>query len=158
MKTLLFDLDDTLFDTTNQLGESYENLDRITPFEGIHEVLTIANTEKNLITAGNPEIQRKKIEILNIGQYFKEIIVCEQAVQKLGVFETFANTLPFHKRRIIVIGNRIDCEILYGNQCGFVTVLINHGKYAELKPSRKEEVASHTVSNLVELLPILTRL
>jgi len=153
---VIFDLDDTLFSTTEQLQGTYTNLLNITPAREAKRVLDAPGYRKVLVTRGDPRIQRKKIDILGIKDAFDDIEVCATSEDKKKCFErviTKYNKLPGD---VIVVGDRIDSEIKYGNELGCRTILIaKGGKYASLAPKDKREQPTHTIESLDKLLKVI---
>ncbi len=143
-KIVIFDLDDTLFDTTRQLNNSYDNLDFITLFPGVihlFDVLKSNNIMMALVSTGNDEIQHKKIELLNIANYFDTIIVCGQPEEKLTAFEhILKHNESTDPKNIFIIGDRIDREIMYGNMLGCTTIHVYGGKWGVLVPKNELQV------------------
>lgn len=159
MKLWIFDLDDVIYDKSSQLGEVYENLDSITPFPDAHRVLQKLSGVKVLLTKSRDgeHIQNKKIELLKIRDYFDRIIVVCGDDEKKTVLESLLLKYKVNNRKqVLVIGDRIDSEIRYGNLLGCTTVLfaLPHGKYANLKPKDAFEIPDFTIHSLSELLSL----
>ncbi len=123
---LLFDLDDTLFDSTNQ-PEDTGNKWSISVFEGVKSFLVSNKYQSILVTRGNVERQNRKIDILGIKKYFSDIYIVENDELKNHKFKSIIKEYP--NNTLIVIGNRIDCEIRYGNLLGLKTIHVEHGKH-----------------------------
>ncbi len=157
MKVVIFDLDDTLFDRCGQLDETYKNLPNIKPFPETKEVLSAPGFLKILVSRGGPSIQNKKVEVLGIGKYFDEIIVCATHEEKKGLFETIARKYKAKKWDVFIVGDRIDTEIRYGNMLGFTTILLKHGKYKDLKPKDEFEIPTFTITNLKPVVDIVCK-
>ena len=155
MKIVIFDLDDTLFDTTGQLKGSCEHIANIRPFKDTHTILGLPGIPKFLVTAGNFEVQNTKISILGIRKYFESIEICSVSTMKLNVFGRFHHQFPPSAYDIIVVGDRIDREIEYGNTLGFTTIRLLHGKYSSLFPVQASQIPTHSISSLTELIPLL---
>jgi FMN phosphatase YigB (HAD superfamily) len=156
IKLILFDLDNTLYDCDGQLNGSYEQISSISAFEGVSEVLTVPGAINILVTKGNPLIQRKKIKILGIEGYFDEAYFLPRTEDKQKIFRQIADKYRTVAHEIFAIGDRIDSEIRYGNECGFKTVLMAHGKYYHsINPKNRMEKPIHIVSNCRELAHIL---
>ncbi len=143
-KIVIFDLDDTLFDTTGQLNDSYDNLDYITLFPDVMHLLGVLksnNIMMALVSTGNDEIQNKKIMLLKIADYFDTIIVCEQPEEKLTAFKRILKHNPStDPKNIFIIGDRIDREIMYGNMLGCTTIRVYGGKWGTLVPENGLQV------------------
>ncbi|MFW5853018.1 MAG: HAD family hydrolase [Patescibacteria group bacterium] len=159
MKIVIFDLDDTLFDTSGQLDETYSGLNEIKLFP---ETLSVLKTLKAkgiilfLVSIGSEKIQTEKIKILKINDYFEEIFICSTGEEKYKIFEKIINDyIEIETKEILVAGDRIDREITYGKQLGCFTVRINRGKWKDLQPANKLQVPDYIVNDLTEILEII---
>jgi FMN phosphatase YigB (HAD superfamily) len=156
MSLLIFDLDDTLYDTSNRLDPVMPNYANMRLYPEALEILRDIPKEKVLVTFGKEEVQKKKIETLKIEPYFKEIYIFEDRSRKLEGFRQILEKYNVaNPKEVIVIGDRIDTEIRYGNMLGVTTVHLNIGKYRMLMPKDELEIPTHTVNSLTELRFIL---
>ncbi len=153
-KVIIFDLDDTLFDSTNQPIDTGGNW-LIKLFDGMGSILESNDFINILVTRGFQYRQNRKIDVLGIRKYFEEIHVVDSDVHKHEKFVRINK--DFQDREIIVIGNRIDCEIRYANQLGLKTIHIKHGKYSMLEPKDHFEIPSHQlpVDEIVDLVKLI---
>lgn len=152
MKLIIFDLDDTLFDSSSKrhiLGDTFA----VELFKNAKEVLSLTNFNKVLVTRGNPILQNKKIDGLGIREYFSEIHMCETDDGKRHLFKEIIERL--HPTMTIAIGNRIDAEIRYGKEFGATTIHFKHGKYANLVPQDVYEKSDYVVYDMQELSTLL---
>jgi FMN phosphatase YigB (HAD superfamily) len=140
---ILFDLDDTLFDSTNQPKDTGDNWP-IHIFEEWRPLLESKDFTHILVTRGQQALQDRKIDILGIRKYFSKIYICEKYEDKYDEFNKVKDLFP--DVRIIVIGNRIDNEIRYGNMLGLTTIHIKHGKHKNIVPSDQYEIPTHALS------------
>ena len=148
---VIFDLDDTLFDTTGQLDELYTHLPNIIPFPDTVSTLRQLNAIKILVSRGDQKIQLEKIKILGIKKYFSDIFICETAEEKKDVFERIVKKYKVNPKDVWVVGDRINVEIRYGNMLGMNTVHFHHGKHKDLKPQDALDKPMHTITKLNEL-------
>jgi FMN phosphatase YigB (HAD superfamily) len=155
MKLVIFDLDDTLYDRWGQLDESYSNLPNIKLFPDTLTVLKAPGFRKVLVSFGDQAIQQQKIDILGIREYFDDIIICTTKEQKKVFFVKLAGKYNVDKSDVIIMGDRIDSELRYGKESGFVAVRLIWGKYKDLKPKDEFEVPDYTISKLSDLLDIV---
>lgn len=151
-KTVIFDLDDTLFDRIGQLDETYANINNIRPFPETINVLQNQHFKKILLSCGKPETQNKKIDVLKIRSYFAEIHITSTQEEKKTILEQIAKRIG--TKNILVVGDRIDSEIRFGNMLGITTVRLLHGKYKDLKPKDDFEIPSFTIKKLSEVTPL----
>jgi FMN phosphatase YigB (HAD superfamily) len=150
IELIIWDLDDTLFDTTGQLRGSYELLNTISLFPGAREIFTLIPARHALVTKGDPDIQNRKIDILKIRNLFWKIVVCNTPLEKHIAFEQLIKELVLEPKQVVVIGNRVDEEIYFGNSIGCITVLLEQGKYKGLVPKTGQE-PSHRLPELTQL-------
>ncbi len=160
MKLVIFDLDDTLFDTTGQLAGSYEKLDTITPFEHTIPVLN-ALRAKNirivLVTTGDESIQRRKLELLRLAHLFDSVAICADGDSKLDLMrETLFAAKLADSKEAYVVGDRIDREIMYGNRLGCTTVRLLQGKRKDWQPENDEQKPTITLKSIEDFLKLIT--
>jgi FMN phosphatase YigB (HAD superfamily) len=153
---MLFDLDDTLCDTTGQLAGSYEHLETLTLFPGVADFLSKIKCRKVLVTQGDTSIQNKKIDILGLRSLFDRIDICtndegKHEAFKKAISEFNIDVTTEGLRAVYIIGNRIDSEIRYGNMLGCSTIFIQHGKYKDMKPKDLLEVPTMTLGMVTDL-------
>lgn len=159
MKLIIFDLDDTIFDTTGQLNGSYENLESIKIFPGMKKVLNNLKEKGvilSLVSTGNCDIQKRKIEILKIESFFDDILFCEHPQKKINLFKKIIQKYSLkNSRNIFVVGDRIDREIMFGNMLGCITIRILQGRWKDLKPENNYQIPTFTAKTIKELNKIL---
>jgi len=156
---LIFDLDDTLYSKTEQLGDDYsfEDLDNINiPIEEIEYLKDLS--EKNnmyIVTKGDETLQRRKIEVLGLEDIFakENIHIVPLKEDKKEIFNGIINDIPGIKT--YVIGDRIDSEIQYGNELGLETIRIMKGKYSEMIPQIPEQEPTYEIFEIINLDYIL---
>ncbi len=153
---LIFDLDDTLYDTSMRIDENTPNFAEMKLYPDAKNFLESSSSEKILVTYGDVTTQEKKIETLGIRDYFSEIYICRERQEKLDCFKKILGKYKIENlKAILVIGDRIDSEIKYGNILGMTTVLLWRGKYKELKPKDENEIPDFKVQDFEELLKLL---
>ena len=156
---LIFDLDDTLYSKTEQLGDDYsfEDIDNITiPVEEIDYLKDLS--EKNnmyIVTKGDETLQRRKIEVLGLEDIFtkENIHIVPLKEDKKEIFKEITKDTPGIKT--YVIGDRIDSEIQYGNEIGLETIRIMKGKYSEMTPQIPEQEPNYEIFEIINLDYIL---
>lgn len=156
---LIFDLDDTLYSKTEQLGDDYsfEDIDNINiPIEEIDYLKDLS--EKNnmyIVTKGDETLQRRKIEVLGLEDIFtkENIHIVPLKEDKKEIFKEITKDTPGIKTYII--GDRIDSEIQYGNEMGLETIRIMKGKYSEMTPQIPEQEPNYEIFEIINLDYIL---
>ena len=142
MQTYLIDIDDTVYSRTNQLDDDLQNLENITPFDGVEEFCM--NNKPVFVSKGDPLLQMKKLRILGLLHTANAVHIVPSNKGKQAAFNLYD--------RSVVLGNRRDAEIRYGNMSGHYTVLIKHGKYADLPVSTVHDAADEEHNEMCEYL------
>jgi len=156
---LIFDLDDTLYEKTEQLGDDYnfKDVDKITMPQEEFDYLKELSEKNNMyiVSMGDEVLQRRKIEVLGLEDIFKKenIHFVSKQVDKKEKFEEIINEAKGIKT--YVIGDRIDSEIQYGNELGLDTIRIMKGKYADMIPEYETQEPNYEIFNLINLETIL---
>ena len=162
MKLIIFDLDNTLLDTTGQSHLILNGkIESIVPFNdtlSLLEKLAEAKIHRALVTYDTlKERQFKKIEVLGFISYFEDIYVCERAEEKHDAFKKILKKYPHIKTKdICVVGDRIDLEIMYGNMLGCETVQLCFGKYSNLKPENEFQISKHKIQSIEEIYDLMS--
>jgi len=109
----------------------------------------------SVITNGLKEVQRPRINKLQMNHIFKSIIVSDEigvAKPDVKFFEHSYNSIsnPPPKSQILVVGDNLKSDILGGNNFGVDTCWLSHKKQnnSSIKPT-------YTVDNLFDLPKIL---
>lgn len=153
MSAIIFDLDDTIFDSSGR-DKSEGDLAKIKPFDGVHEIIPKIQNKKILVTSGEEKYQNQKIDVLNIRHLFDEIHICPKYEDKLNVFRQIVNNLD--PRKVIVIGDKINCEIRYAKMLGLKTVQLKHGRHANLEPVDEFEIPDHVIHKFDQIKDIIS--
>jgi|SRR3989344_4197783 len=149
-KTIIFDLDDTLYDTSGRLDDATPNFEGMKLLPGVREILEQIKAKKILLTHGSEAIQNKKIDTLGLKNLFDEIIIVATNAEKLSVFEKIKSEFP-NPKEVAVVGDRRDAEIRFGNICGFTTILIPGFKYKSLAPKDDLEIPAYEIRAFSDL-------
>lgn len=149
---VLFDLDGTLFDTHGKklaYPDARETVTTLTHVPGW--VLT-------LLTVGLCGNQWNKLMTCDLHGCFKSVSIVSESEHKRRGIESLVALYPVASRRsVVVVGDRPDVEIKYGNELGCTTVRIMRGKHAQLLPLSKMEKAHHQIASLAELRAIVEK-
>jgi HAD superfamily phosphatase (TIGR01668 family) len=102
----------------------------------------------------DPERRREDLKRLGIDNYFKaiEVFPAHQAKEFDKVFSDLGGVSP---EECLVVGDRIQSEILEGNRAGCITAWIKQGKFIDEEPRSGEEQPDYTIHSLMEVLSIL---
>lgn len=110
-----------------------------------------------LITDGYKITQRKKLEALNIDDYFEHIVVTDELGREFWKphrrsYEIMKDNLNFKYDEMVYVGDNISKDFVTANKLGMNTVFINRieGVYSKIKID-KEYLANLEVENLKEL-------
>jgi len=156
---LIFDLDDTLYEKTEQLGDDYslEDVDKITIPQEEFDYLKELSEKNNMyiVSMGDEVLQRRKIEVLGLEDIFikENIHIVSKQEDKKEKFEEIINETKGIKT--YVIGDRIDSEIHYGNELGLDTIRILRGKYSNMIPEYESQKPTYEIFDLINLETIL---
>ena len=124
-------------------------------FDDVIETLEYLKDKYKLYIASNGmnEIQIKRLEKANIINYFENVYVSEKIgfnKPQLGFFEYVINDInDFDKSKYIIVGDRLDSDILGGNNFGIKTILLDR------KNKLKSSDSTFYIKNLYELKKIL---
>ncbi len=162
LKALVFDLDDTLLDTSELLipiAHSPKFLERLIKplplMPGALENLKYLKTKYALflLTFGQPEIQHRKIESLQIAKFFEAVFVAspESGETKAEYFKKIAQKFD-NPNVIMSIGNRRTSDIRMAKIEGLNTCLFDYGEHQEERALRAEDYPDFTVTNHFELV------
>lgn len=156
---LIFDLDDTLYFKTEQLGDDYgfEDIDNISiPSEDMDYLKELSGKNNMyIVTKGDEKFQRRKIEVLGLEDIFakENIHIVPLKEDKKELFKEITKDTPGIKTYII--GDRIDSEIQYGNELGLETIRMMKGKYSDMIPKILEQEPNYEIYEIINLDYIL---
>jgi putative hydrolase of the HAD superfamily len=162
LKALVFDLDDTLLDTSELLipiAESSRFLERLSHplplMPGALENLKYlkARYQLFLLTFGRPDIQQKKVEALQIAKFFEGIYLCNSGDHetKREYFKKIGERYS-QNSQVLSIGNRLWTDIRLAKLQGLQTCLFNYGEHQSEMPSQPEDHPDFVVQNHFELV------
>ncbi len=165
LKALIFDLDDTLLDTSGILVPIFGTTayqDRILkPLPLIdHALENLELLSKkyhlSLVTQGKPVIQKSKIESLGVRTFFSqiEIIDLESGGNKLLAFEKICKITALDPQNFLSIGNRISTDIRPAKRLGMFTCLFRHGEHQNELPEGPEDIPDFQVSSHHDLISV----
>ncbi|MBU6321167.1 MAG: HAD family hydrolase [Patescibacteria group bacterium] len=152
-RLFIVDLDDTLANTTRDMRGSWENLPQLTLAPGAHQFVRRYGERTVLLTAGNEEVQLRKIAHLGLKGILRLEIVVPEPELKQAALESLLASCALPPSRFVIIGDRLDKEIAAGNRLGFVTVRMRlpHGRWGAYEPASEEERPHATIETFDEL-------
>jgi FMN phosphatase YigB (HAD superfamily) len=128
----------------------------LTLVPGAEAFLKQYGAESVLLSAGVKEYQLKKLELLGITHYFRDIVIVLLPEEKAAALQKIVEKQKVLPGSVILIGDRIDQEIRAGNRMGMKTVRMHlpEGKYARLVPEGPEETPAYAVRDFTELMEL----
>jgi putative hydrolase of the HAD superfamily len=88
-----------------------------------------------LVTEGEPKIQEAKVRHLGIRNLFDDVLIVDdfgETFKEVAIKE-YMSARSIIPTNAIILGNRLDREILAGNRLGIPTVWIRSGQGSEMK-------------------------
>ncbi len=140
LKLIVFDLDDTLLDTTNLLipiarTPAFEERIR-QPLPLMPQALENLRYLKDryiltLLTQGRIDAQMQKVKSLGIGSFFKEQFFADptQNKPKSMYFRQILEDFEIHPDQALSIGNRRSTDIREAKKVGYKTCLFKYGEH-----------------------------
>lgn len=101
------------------------------PFDDVYEALEYLSKKYNLYIASNgiTSIQKKRLEVASLINYFKELYVSNEITYNKPEKEffdyVFKDTNDYNKDSYVIIGDRLDTDILGGINAGIHTIYLN---------------------------------
>ncbi len=111
-----------------------------------------------VITEGRSVKQWEKLIRLGLQHFFHTVVISEEIKRQKPdeeIFRTAAKRAGCHPEEAVMVGDRLDKDIIGAKKAGMVTVQIMKGKYCEHKPESKDEEPDYVIPTLKELLKIL---
>ncbi|OYT52717.1 MAG: haloacid dehalogenase [Candidatus Altiarchaeales archaeon ex4484_2] len=113
-----------------------------------------------VVTDGISVKQWEKLIRLGLQHFFHTVVIssdvgCEKPREEL--FHIAAERLSCKKEDMVMVGDRIDRDILGANKAGMLTVRIMKGKYRNQKPENSLEKPDYIIENLHEIIEILKK-
>jgi putative hydrolase of the HAD superfamily len=165
IELIVFDLDDTLLDTTQLLIP----IARTPEFETrIREPLPLLpGAEKNLkylfsrydlvlLTQGRVEAQSEKIKSMGIGDYFSRILIFnpaeEKNITKRKYFEQILSEKGLPASSVLSVGNRRSTDIREAKRVGAKTCLFKYGEHQNEEIEIPEDKPDFEINHHSELI------
>ncbi len=112
-----------------------------------------------LVTFGDKEIQRKKIDVLGLNnRYFDDIVITERnkSQPKKASFQEIMKRYNLQAEEVICVGDKIDDELAASKSLGLVTIMFEHGRHykAYLKEQNKHIKPDYSIKCMKDLLKL----
>lgn len=165
IKIIVFDLDDTLLDTTNILipiartPEFEKRIREPLPLlEGALENLEYLKNKYTLalLTQGRIDAQMQKVQSLGIGHYFQEQFFADplQHHTKGAFFSQIIETFQVKPNEVLSIGNRRATDIREAKKVGAQTCLFMYGEHLQEPAEVPEDIPDFQVQSHAELIDV----
>lgn len=144
IKAIIIDFNRTLFNPEKKVLNNGAIL--------ILKKLNKRNFTLFLISRGDNN-RSKLINELGLIKYFQEVLVVLN--KKENDFKNIISRFNIDFQKSFVIGDRVQKEILFGNNCSFQTIWFKNGKFANEVPKLIKEKPNYVIKNLKEVLEII---
>ena len=110
-----------------------------------------------LVTSGDKEIQRKKIDVLELNnRYFDDIVITERNndQSKKACFQEIMKRYDLQPEEVICVGDKIDDELAASKSLGMVTIMFEHGRHYKtyLKEQNMHIKPDYSIRQIKDLL------
>ncbi len=112
-----------------------------------------------LVTSGDKEIQRKKIDVLGLNnRYFDDIVITERnkGQPKKACFQEIMKRYDLQAEEFVCVGDKIDDELTASQSLGMVTGMFEHGRHynAYLKVQDKYIKPDYFIKHIRNILEL----
>jgi len=112
-----------------------------------------------LVTSGDKEIQRKKIDVLGLNnRYFDDIMITgrNKDQSKKACFQEIMKRYDLQPEEVICVGDKIDDELAASKSLGMVTLMFEHGRHykAYLKVQDKYIKPDYFIKHIKDILEL----
>jgi putative hydrolase of the HAD superfamily len=110
-----------------------------------------------LITEGSPSLQNAKINKVEIRSFFEEVLIVDKDLEeeKEEKIANLLRRLNINPQNAVIVGNRLDKEIIAGNKLKIPTIWVIHGEGSEIRPGKNTGKADKVVQSVLELRKFL---
>lgn len=124
-------------------------------FAGAREMLHALRDRYSihLVTAGHPDTQEEKLEILKIKPLFETVSIVNtfSNEQKYDAFERIQSLTGQEPARHLSVGNRLDTDLAPAKRLGWSTCWVRYGEYARSVPADADERPDFTIDRIQDL-------
>ena len=163
IKWIVFDLDDTLLDTSKILIPIaltplyWERVRKPLPLlEGAWENLEwlVHKYSLALLTMGDPHLQQQKLTSMKIASYFKELYFADTSIKetKKKYFSQLTSKYSLLKNEFLSIGNRLETDIKEAQQVGGSTCWFRYGEHSQTDLFLNETQPDYTITHHRDLI------
>lgn len=155
-KLIVFDLDDTLIDTSGKLNIEtvWKDIEELELLDGVEEFLINFPIRKILVTMESTKgLQKAKLDKLEIFDLFEDVMICNSNIGKMNCFKEIEKNN--NGVEIWAVGDRIDSEIKYANGLKWKSVLFKRGKHKDLKAQDGLEIPDYEINDFTEIKGLL---
>ncbi|HDY66205.1 MAG: HAD-IA family hydrolase [Candidatus Scalindua sediminis] len=96
-----------------------------------------------LVTAGDRDLQERKIKALGLERAFDEIIITNNSSGKEKCFREVLIKYDLKSEQVFCVGDKIKDEIEVGENMGMLTALMKHGRYYNFYKSKINDRAPY---------------
>ena len=112
-----------------------------------------------LVTSGDKEIQRKKIDVLELNnRYFDDIVITgrNNDQSKKACFQEIMKRYDLQPEEVICVGDKIDDELAASKSLGMFTIMFEHGRHykAYLKVQDKYIKPDYFIKHIKDILEL----
>lgn len=162
---LIFDLDDTLLDTSRLLipiarTPEFERriLEPLPLMDGARENLQILSHKYHLslVTQGNPRVQMAKIQSLGVADFFRHLEIVDTSLDpsKSKAYRHVSAMMGIEPARILSIGNRRSTDIRAAKALGMLGCLFKHGEHQNEVPEGPDDIPDFEVTHHRDLIRV----
>lgn len=111
-----------------------------------------------VITDGIAVKQWEKLIRLGLQHFFHTVIISGEIRREkpdIGMFRLAAREVGCLPKEVVMVGDRLDRDILGANKAGMTTIQVVKGKYGSQTPKSEEHNPDYVISGLKEILRIL---
>jgi putative hydrolase of the HAD superfamily len=133
------------------------------PFPGVVPTLIELRQHYKLGVISNGLAVKQWEKLINLGiHHFFDVVVTSEEVgcekPEVEIFKLAMEKLGVSARECVMVGDRIETDILGGKASGMKTVWVRRGKYSRVEPKSEEEKPDAVISEVVELPGVLSKL
>jgi FMN phosphatase YigB (HAD superfamily) len=165
IKLIIFDLDDTILDTTRLLipiSETPQFFARIKQplplMDGALDNIKYLSSKYHLVllTHGDPTVQKQKVASTGISPFFKQIYISNVRAgeTKADFFQKIAAEFNLSPSQMFSIGNRRSTDIRLAKQVGAQTCLFMYGEHATEIPENELDIPDFQIHHHKELIGV----